>query len=339
MKKARLQEISLVVVSVVISFVLAELIVRQFGVRPHEANIERHEFDQVLGWRTKKNHSTYISRRSYAHFLYYNGDGFPSGKNDVDEHASRDQPSIALIGDSFVEGAYLPFEKSLASVLDGKTSKQVLNLGVDGYGPAQYLLAARKQLPEFTVEDIVVFLFPHNDMPYVHSDRYHGYAKPLISIPEFEPVNTPLEDLKGNNNDRGLVLRVLDELALWSLVKPLFGLVVQGGDTGIETELVNTQEMNKALRLIGRIHDEFPDPTFHVYYIPELSELENKEVLEHNTEMFLRICSELQLNCVTASPFSDHPARELYIPIDRHFSELGARLVANQIYELLEKQK
>ena len=338
MGKIGLKEISLFLASVMISVFLAEVLVRSLGLRPFETNIGRHEFDSVLGWRTRTSHSTYISRRSFAHHVYYTADGLPCGKHDIERRASRDQPSIALIGDSFVEGAYLPYEKSLASVLQDISTKQVLNFGVAGYGPDQYLLAARRQLPEFNVTDIVVFLFPTNDTPYLNSDTYLGYAKPLISIPEFEPINTPLQEAASNNEDRGLILGVLDHLALWSLVKPLIRFVAQPDIVLFDAPVQNTRDMRTALRLVGQIHTEFPEPTFHVYYIPELSELKNVDVFNHNIELFLKVCYELAINCITPSALSQDEPEKLYIPIDRHFSELGARLVANQIYELLEKQ-
>ena len=336
--KIRLQELSLLLLSLIVSVFLAEMLARGLGVSPFETNIGRHQFDPDLGWKTRANHRTFISRRSFAHRLYYNGDGLPSGEDDLEAFASREQPSIALIGDSYVEGAYLPYEKSLAHTLDRMSAKQVLNFGVDGYGPDQYLLAARKRLEGFKVTDIVVFFFAHNDTLYLNSDSYLGYSKPLISIPEYEPVNTPLRESNSNREDRGLALSVLDEFALWSLVKPLLGFVAHGDGRKIESIKQSPQDMKQALQLIGRIHTEFPEPSFHVYYIPELSELEDNQSLDHNVGLFLQICSELALECVTASPFSQHEAKDLYIPIDRHFSELGARLVATQIYELLENQ-
>lgn len=338
MIKIRTKELLLLAASILVALVLAEIAARWLNISPSQTNMERHEFDPALGWKTKRAHTAYVSRRNYAHYIFYNRDGLPSGKNDIEKYASREQPSIALIGDSFIEGAYLPYEKTIASTLDKKTAKQVLNFGVDGYSPGQYLLSARERLREYNVTDIVVFLFAHNDTPYVNRDSYLGYAKPLVTVPGYTPSNIPLNKAKGEKPDRGLAANMLHELALWSLVKPLVGSILRSDFMITEPIKYDVFEMEKALQLIGQIHVENPNASFYVYYIPDISELVKKEVIDYNLGTFIKICSELRLRCISPSPFLVDDAKKLYIPIDHHFSELGAKLVVDQLHELLEAE-
>jgi hypothetical protein len=338
MNKIRTKELLLLAASILVALVLAEIAARWLNISPFQTNMERHEFDPALGWKTKSAHTAYVSRRNYAHYIFYNRDGLPSGKNDIEKSASREQPSIALIGDSFIEGAYLPYEKTIASVLDNKTAKQVLNFGVDGYSPGQYLLSARQQLREYNVTDIVVFLFAHNDTPYVNRDSYQGYAKPLVTVPGYTLSNVPLKEAKEERPDRGFATNMLHNLALWSIVKPLVGLVLRSDPVITESVKYDIYEMEKALQLIGQIHIENPNASFYVYYIPDLSELVKKEVIDYNLSTFNKICAELNLRCISPSPFLVDDAKKLYIPIDHHFSELGAKLVADQLYELFEEE-
>lgn len=336
-RRITIKELLTVAVSIVITVVMAEFVVRMFDVRPYQTRLERYEFDETLGWITRKSYATYISKRRYAHQLYYDRDGFPSGKDGVDAEASRELPSIALIGDSFVEGYYLPHEQTLAHRLAELTGKQVLNLGVSGYSPGQYLLSARRHLGRYDVTDIVVFLFAFNDIPYVGADMYRGYAKPLVSAESYEAENLPLEKMTGTEAEtRGFVKNILDKFALWSLVKPMFLIVGQDDGVLLEPQRLDAAELERSLKLIGRISGEFPGAKFQVYYIPDITEFQAGDVYAFNIASFEQACAQLNMTCVLPDFLDGVDADTLYIPEDHHFSDLGARMVADQVGALLD---
>ena len=336
MKVAGKKEIVLLLLSFIMAIAAAEFVVRMFDVTPYQTRLERYRFDEVLGWRTRRAYSTYISRRRYAHHLYYDNDGFPSGESGVTESASRDVPSIALIGDSFVEGYYLPHDQTLAYLLGRSMKKQILNLGVSGYSPGQYLLSARRYLKQFNVSDVVVFLFAYNDLAYVDSDVYRGYEKPLVSIDTFEPLNVPLDKLDGGESEiRGTLRNVLDEFALWSLMKPLFVAIGEGGGDAVAAERLDATALDKSLQLIARIGTEFPAARLHVYYVPELAELLERPVYQFNIDSFMATCATLSLRCVVPDELAAGDVEAHYIPEDRHFSARGAMLVADQVSKFL----
>jgi len=336
--RTRRRELLLILISIFFTVLVAEVVARMLNVRPHETRLERYEFDETLGWVTRKSYTTYISRRRYAHPLYYDEDGFPSGADGVDESSSPERPSIALIGDSFAEGYYLPFEQTLAYRLGQSTQKQILNLGVSGYSPSQYLLSARRHLGGFNVTDIVVFLFPFNDNPYVNLDMYRGYAKPLVSDESYEATNLPLVKMNGSESEvRGFVRNMLDNFALWSLIKPTFVFLGQGDDIQMKMERVDPKELTRSLKLIARIGVEYPVASFHVYYIPDVTELKLPDVYAYNISSFEQNCRQLELSCITPDAFSGLDPDSLYIPEDRHFSSLGTRIVADQIAGVLSR--
>jgi len=103
------------------------------------------------------------------------------------------RPSVAIIGDSFVEGYCLPYKKSFAYLLgDLVKDKQIINLGVNGYSPDQYLLYSRRHLKNFNVKDIIVAFFPYNDIPmvfrkYTESQKL-GYSKPYFEENNFDTL-------------------------------------------------------------------------------------------------------------------------------------------------------
>jgi len=324
----------------VIAIALAEIIARALDIKPFQTRLERYQFDDTLGWKTRNSTTTYISRRRYAHPLYYNNDGFPSDKTGVTQSADRRRPSVALIGDSFVEGYYLPYEQTFAGILSQSIEQQVLNLGVSGYSPAQYLLSARRHLPEYNVSEIFVFFFAFNDIPYVSSGTYRGYEKPLISDDTFEMSNFPLEKIADDEtNKRNFVQNMLDQFAIWSLIKPLFVFMGQENDSSLKAEKLDIGELQRALKIIARINTENPQASFHVYYMPDIIELKTEGVFQFNIANFKRQCAQMELSCVMPDPFSNHDVDSLFIPEDHHLSALGARLVAQQIKTVLANEK
>ena len=109
--KTKAKEILLLFGSLLFCLLVGEVIVRTvFAVKPElgfgfvPGRFDRYEFDESIGWRTKKSHSSYVSWSECAHHLYYNKDGFPCARSDVDKSASREKASVAIVGDSFVEG-------------------------------------------------------------------------------------------------------------------------------------------------------------------------------------------------------------------------------------------
>src|SRR5207244_4450858 len=50
-----------------------------------------------------------------------------------------DRADVAMIGDSYIEGAYVSDEETAAVRLHELTGERVANLGVSGYGPLQEL--------------------------------------------------------------------------------------------------------------------------------------------------------------------------------------------------------
>ena len=321
--------------------------VRLVGIPATQNRLPKMEFDDTLGWRIKKSSSIFNSFAHAAHFSYYNPDGFAVQKENWELPLSREAPSVAFVGDSFTEGNYLPYEETFAHLLDQKlTTKQVINLGVRGYASDQYLLAARQRLGDYNVTDIVVMFFPYNDVPEALQDTADGYAKPLFGDSFDKPLNTPLTQLEGNDNTPAILEPVANRSALIQVVKPIFGqyvLVPLGlwpNRFSVEPVFHEEFAMRKSLRLIKQIEIEFPVERFMVFYIPVYEETLDAELFAHNTDLYRRICGELDMECFTAEDSLQKVAdpSDFYIPLDGHFSKLGSSLVADQIYTILTNE-
>lgn len=81
---------------------------------------------------------------------------------------------IALLGDSYVEGVQVPFEKTVGAVIERRLSElrgssvEVLNFGVGGYGSTQELLTLQHKVWKYSPDLILLAVTTGNDI----SDNY-----------------------------------------------------------------------------------------------------------------------------------------------------------------------
>jgi hypothetical protein len=329
-----------------LAFLGVETMVRLTGVTGDYGRLSTYEFDPELGWKTRKEFRYFQSTAAYGHFTYWNQDGLPTDEAGQNRALSPDAPSIALLGDSFVEGYYLPYEQTFVHLLDQKlTAKQIVNLGVSGYSPDQYLLSARAHLRRFNVTDVVVMLFSGNDLRFLDSDRTQGVAKPVFGERFDKPINTPLASPRDAPDRRvGLLQRVedlADRSATFRIVKPVIGRLLRlGGYAGTFTQvpvLHGEADMRKALGLIKQIQIEFPVERFLVYFVPVMEEIEAGEPFERNVELFDRVCAEMGLRCYSLERIVEKgvAAEQIFTPGEGHFSARGSALVADDLFEIL----
>jgi hypothetical protein len=102
--------------------------------------------------------------------------------------SAMDHADIALIGDSYVEGAYVSDGETAAAQLQGLTGRVVANLGVSGYGPLQELVVLERFALPLAPRMIAWFFFEGNDLD--DDERFEGflaYRRGVRSAPVPEP--------------------------------------------------------------------------------------------------------------------------------------------------------
>ncbi len=328
--------------SLVVSLAIIEAGLRLYGIEatgPRSlTRLAINEFHPVLGWWPRKHERYFRSSGYYAHFNYYNLDRMPVVKDAFDRTPDPEVPSIALIGDSFVEGYYVPYEKSFANLIDEAFPKrQLLNLGVSGYSPGQYLLRARMQIPSYNVTDIIVFFFGFNDARSVNQGTYQGYAKPLFGEALDRPINVPLQRLRGGGEQPSVVQRIAWNLAIYSVLRPLYRKYVSPPAThGLSEKafFLKAEEVAKSVRLMAAIRDVAPAARFHIVYLPVYHEVLNADALAQNLALFFQYCGVEGVSCQV--PALDALAAETlaqqYIgdqAQEGHFSEEGSARIAD----------
>ncbi len=342
--------ISLILASLLIAFLMGEFLFRVLGYKSYadrqQSLYGAYEFDSELGWVPKKQYSFMRKTHFYTHMNYYNPDGLPTDGEHIDKPLSKAKPSIALLGDSFVESYYLPYRQSFPCLLDKAVPDiQVINLGVSGYAPDQYLMYARRMIPYYNVKEIIVVFFPYNDVPYVMRDRYRNYAKPYFLAGDYsKPVNLPLPNLSGYADDKRpyifrLVMSILRRSVVYSELRDVVANIVS--PPIIETNIDYAYDKSgfyKSLQIIRQIHLDFPSRDFMIYYLPTLGEVEDIEAYQRNLNLYFDFCQKFQLRCADFGEaligYEIGARKELFIKKDGHLSNKGAELLTQHLLKM-----
>jgi acetyltransferase AlgX (SGNH hydrolase-like protein) len=107
---------------------------------------------------------------------------FSTDANGFRNPADLDRADVAMIGDSYIEGAYVSDEETAAVRLHELTGQRVANLGVSGYGPLQEFKVFEKYGLPLQPHLIAWFFFEGNDFDddqaYENSMAYEHGAPP-----------------------------------------------------------------------------------------------------------------------------------------------------------------
>ena len=224
----------------------------------------------------------------------------------------------------------------------------MINLGVSGYNPSQYLLRARMDLPKHNVRYVIVGFFAYNDVNDIDHPSMEGYARPVFGDDLRAPLNTPLTKETGDEPEASLFLKIARQSAAYSLIRPYhksairyFGPEI---DDAPDQDRLNPdpREYEKALRLIAAIQEIVPKATLIVVYIPFYEQLIFPNKLARDLELFRSNCDQLQIDCHVPAFIEDPIAtfESLYIGVkaaEGHFSELGSRVFAEFIIDVLRQ--
>jgi len=94
--------------------------------------------------------------------------------------ADLEKAGVVLIGDSYVEGAYVSDEQTTARRLEVRLGHSVVNLGVSGYGTLQEFLILKKDGFRFRPKVVVLFFFEGNDL--YDDQRFENYLLSPFSL-------------------------------------------------------------------------------------------------------------------------------------------------------------
>jgi lysophospholipase L1-like esterase len=154
-----------------------------------------YKFDPVLGWVNMPNTSGQFSRLEFSYEV------------DINDRGMRDRPvgpkepgtvRVAMLGDSFVWGVGAAYGERFTEVMERLDPKlDVLNFGVSGYSPVQYLLEIDNVL-QLKPDYVVVALCLGNDLSDNVQSNPYAHAKPYARLTpdgkSYEIAGYPLPD-------------------------------------------------------------------------------------------------------------------------------------------------
>jgi len=158
-----LRMLRLIGVNVAVGVVLLEGGLRLAGLDPGRV----WEPDPELGWRHVPGERRRWREEGDA-LVVINSEGRRDRERPAEKPA--DVYRIGFFGDSMTEGVQVDLEQTFAYRLEerlrGRTSRpvEVLNFGVNGYGPAQEYLLFRREGPRHRPDLVVVGVFADNDV-------------------------------------------------------------------------------------------------------------------------------------------------------------------------------
>ena len=188
-----------------------------------KAQISPYEYDPYCLWKIKKSIvSTYKMSR-------YNGNRSITWKSNRDgfrglELSSDAEFRIMIYGDSNIHARFVKLDQTLAMVLQRllsqKTRKriEVINAGVIGYGPDQYLLKMQQELERYKPDLVLVNFFADNDLGdplrnrllYLESQgnlQLTAFDRSGLNDPEAVPVTDRFVLLKALAKVRNILLK------------------------------------------------------------------------------------------------------------------------------------
>jgi hypothetical protein len=148
----------------------------------------------------------------------------------------RDRAEVALVGDSYVEGAYVSDEETAAEDLEQQTGWSVENLGRSGYGTLQELEVVRLYALPLHPRAVAWFFFEGNDL--YDDETYENALAYLREHGSFEKAESRAADLSRfreaslSVNGFRLLRRALDPLVPVGAAS--FGLFREPGGAAVK---------------------------------------------------------------------------------------------------------
>jgi lysophospholipase L1-like esterase len=226
LKNRRLRNVLLNAGLLLVSLVFASLLV-EFGARwsffgslaaPNPVDEAKLvQIHPTRGWTPVPNSRARLQRWEYNALVELNSKGLRDS-----EHVYEPEPGvfrIVLLGDSYMEACQVQRTESLPHLLEeflGDRRVEVINLGVNGYSPAQYYLYLKEEGLKYKPDLVLMAVFTRNDVfdcsrqlaellwgaeerratarPYAHWDE--SGTGPLFTSPDMEEETRKLEEAR-----------------------------------------------------------------------------------------------------------------------------------------------
>lgn len=182
-KKDLTLNLSLLLITLIIIFAGAEIFFRtffpQYTATPEQDSL--FEYDSTLGWRLIPGKTGFfVSKHEFRTKVTINSAGIRDKEYPLEKPPGRKR--IVLIGDSFTSSFGVQDDEAFAKLMEDRLLRntEVLNFGVNGYGPAQELLMLQTRAIKYRPDLVIMVIYVGNDFDDIIgvSDWIDGYRRP-----------------------------------------------------------------------------------------------------------------------------------------------------------------
>jgi lysophospholipase L1-like esterase len=155
---------SLLIISILFTFLLSEIALRLMGWTPLYVSPERDRFwkyDSLLGWAHQPGQEGIFETAQFRTFVRINQKGLRDREHSYER--PNDSRRVLVLGDSFAWGYGVEETQRFSQLLETSVDAEVINAGVSGYSTDQELLWFRSEGVKYD-PDLVILVFTGNDI-------------------------------------------------------------------------------------------------------------------------------------------------------------------------------
>jgi lysophospholipase L1-like esterase len=183
--RAILLRLALSIAATLVGLLVAEVLVRLLVPQLiASAGTEREffcEFDPTLGWAPIPNITARHEQDGFSILVRQNAFGLRAGDSIRPERQSR-QTRILVLGDSYVWGYGVEQWQIMTAPEVHRSSLELINFGVSGYGTDQEYLFYSRLGTRFDVDEVVLVFTPYNDVAENMSSQEYDHDKPFFTV-------------------------------------------------------------------------------------------------------------------------------------------------------------
>jgi len=284
------------------------------------------------------------------------------GARDIERRlVSGSTDRVIVLGDSFIEGYGVQYDKRLTSILEDRTTKEHLNFGTSGdFGTIQYWLQYKHLAKKYQHNSILISIFPGNDFTdnniehgrKIHSDRYRPYL--VGDYPDYELIYY-VDDLtksighpsnqsyaKGFFREFTFSYNLLGYLKILLRTKENNSTLIPDKSDRPNSALYefSDQDFLKMKFTLEQIINEARNKKIIVFTIPTLGDIKRFDVdgvppLNKKLKRFLEDNNVLYIDILSHLHSYTKDWEKYYHSCDGHWSEFGNLIIAQYLIENL----
>jgi len=358
------KNILLVTISLFMALALGEFVLRVVGVGkvkfqekprvgwvnvPENVWVEHHS---VLGWYSQKTKAALLESSNFPQVIVHtNASGF-RGSREYAIEKPQGVIRIAVLGDSFVFGFGVQDGEAFPALLEAQDkSREVLNLGVPGYGMDQIYLSYREIARKYHPDIVLIGIFPEDFWRSTRSFADSGHVKPYFSLSakgELVLHNVPIPPPFSLKTDQFPPLleqssaqKILEKSVLFRLAKKP-ALKLAKNMRLIDPNDSEEWQVGRAIlsRLIDEVRADKAIPVVVLMPPQDWAQSARKTSLERS---IIRFVDREKVDFINLKPaFNDAVAKDgletYYIKNDWHWTPRGHALAAKTIEEYFNRK-